>query len=52
MNTKENDILLVPLEVIPEQMSIEQFVEEWKNQEPDVLKIVNTKCKFLPVLND
>ena len=52
MNTEGKDILLVPLEVIPEQMNIEQFVEGWKNQDPGVLEIVNTKCKFLPDITD
>ena len=40
-------VLFVPIEVIPEQMSMKQFLEGWKNKNPDVMEIIETKCKYV-----
>lgn len=44
---KSGGVLLVPVEVIPYDMNIEQFVEGWKTQDPKVMQIVNTKCTLI-----
>lgn len=44
---KGGGVLLVPVEVIPYDMNIEQFVEGWKNEDPKVMAIVNTKCSYI-----
>ena len=43
------EVLLVPVEVIPYNMTIEQFVEKWKKEDSEVLKIIETKCKLITV---
>ena len=45
-------VLLVPVEVIPYDMNIEQFVEGWKNEDPKVIAIVNTKCSYIECSED
>ena len=45
-------VLLVPVEVIPCDMNIEQFVDGWKNEDPNVMAIVNTKCSYIECSED
>lgn len=45
--SESKGVLLVPVEVIPVNMNIEQFIDGWKKQEPLVMEIINTKCSYI-----
>lgn len=44
---KHRGVLIVPVEVIPRELSIEKFIEGWTAQDPKVMQIVNTKCTLI-----
>lgn len=44
-NQVRKGAILVPLEVIPKGMSVEEFVRGWRNQDSQILRIIDCKCR-------